>query len=114
MTLEMIPLVIGGLLGLVGLGLVADAWASDNVVAEERRKRTRRERSRFGEGLVGLGVIAMAAALIGRDTWRYTTLSVIAGAVLLLLGSFKNSAYIREIFVRGDRAKLMEGSRRIR
>jgi hypothetical protein len=115
MRLEMVPLVLGVLLGLIGLAVVFDAWAPDNIVVkEERRRRMRLERNRFGEALVGLGVIAMAAALIGRDTWRYTTLSVIAGAVLLLLGAFKNSAHIRDVFVRSDRPKIMEGSRRIR
>jgi len=111
----MIPLILGALLGLIGLGLVADAWAPDrNVVTEERRKRMRRERDRFGEALVGFGVMAMAAALIGRDTWRYSTVSVIAGSVLLLWGTFRNSSYIRDVFVRGDRPKMMEGPRRIR
>ena len=115
MRLETVPLVVGALLGLIGLALVFDAWAPDNIVVkEERRRRMRRERDRFGEALVGFGVIAMAAAFIGRDTWRYATVSVIAGAVLLLWGSLKNGAYIREVFARGDRQKLMEGSRRIR
>ncbi|HMC55880.1 MAG TPA: hypothetical protein VKH19_11945 [Gemmatimonadaceae bacterium] len=111
----MIPLVLGGLLGLIGLALVLDAWAPDNIVVkEERRRRMRRQRDRFGEALVGLGVVAMAAAFIGRDTWRYSTVTVIAGAVLLLWGAVKNSGYIREVFARGDRPKAMEGSRRIR
>lgn len=115
MKLELLPLVLGGLLGLVGLALVVDAWAPDNIVVPvERRQRMRRDRNRFGEAMVGFGVIAMAAAFVGRDTWRYSTVTVIAGAVLLLIGALRNSAYIREVFVRGDRAKLGEGSRRIR
>ena len=113
----MLPLVLGGLLGLVGLLLIFDAWAPDDIVASpERRSRPRRERDRFGEALVGLGVIAMAAAFVGRDTWRYTTVTVIAGAVLLLWGIKRSSPYIGEIFTRGDRKKpkLVEGPRRIR
>lgn len=102
-------------MGLIGLALVFDAWAPDrDLVRTERRRRVRRERNRFGEALVGFGVIAMAAAFIGRDTWRYSVVSVIAGAVLLLWGTFRNSAYIRDVFVRGDRPKVMEGPRRIR
>ena len=117
MRLEMLPLVLGGLLGLVGLLLIFDAWAPDDVVASpERRRRPRRGRDRFGEALVGLGVIAMAAAFVGRDTWRYTTVTVIAGAVLLLWGFKRSSSYIGEIFTRGDhkKPKLAEGPRRIR
>lgn len=113
----MLPLVLGGLLGLVGLLLIFDAWAPDDTVTTpERRRRPRRERDRFGEALVGLGVIAMAAAFVGRDTWRYTTVTVIAGALLLLWGIKRSSPYIREVFIRGDRKKpkLADGPRRIR
>lgn len=115
MRLEMLPLILGGLLGLIGLALIFDAWAPDDlVVPTERRRRPRRERNRFGETLVGLGVLAMAAAFVGRDTWRYGTVTVIAGAVLLLWGAKVNAPYIRAAFVRGDKPKLAEGSRRVR
>ena len=115
MTLEMIPLILGGLLGLLGLLLVFDAWAPDHiVVSEERRRRPRRARDCFGEAMVGLGVIAVAAALIGRDTWRYTTVAAIAAAVLLLFGSMRNARFIKDVFTRGDRPKLAPGSRRVR
>jgi uncharacterized membrane protein len=103
----MIPLILGGLLGLVGLALLVDAWTADSVVTQERRSRPRRERDRFGETLVGLGIICIAAALIGRDTWRYTTVVVIAGAVILLWGASRNRSYLRDVFVRGDRAKIV-------
>lgn len=112
MRLETLPLLLGGLLGLVGLALIFDAWADENVVRNERRRRPRRDRDRFGEGLVGLGILAMAAAFIGRDTWRYSIVTVIAGAVLLLWGIKRNSAYIRGVFVRNDRAKIVEWGHR--
>jgi uncharacterized membrane protein len=108
MRLEMLPLVLGGLLGLVGLALVVDAWSADSTVVQERRRRPRRERDRLGEALVGLGVIAMAAAFIGRDSWRYSTVTVIVGAVLLLWGAMRNGSYIRDVFIRGDRAKIID------
>ena len=122
MRLETIPLVIGALIGLIGIFLIIDAWAPDDLVSPERRQRPRRERDRFGEALVGLGVIAMAAAFIGRDTWRYSIVTVIAGSVLLLWGAKRNAQYLRGTFARGDRpkpkfaekAKFAEGSRRLR
>jgi hypothetical protein len=117
MRLETFPLLVGALIGLIGIGLIFDAWAPDDIVVpQERRHRLRRERDRWGEALVGLGVIAMAAAFIGRDTWRYSILTVIAGVVLLLWGIKRNGTYLREAFVRGDRAKpkIVEGARRIR
>src|SRR5688572_8389056 len=117
MRLETIPLILGVLIGLIGLALMLDAWVPDNVVIPvERRRRPRRERDRFGEALVGLGVLAMAAAFIGRDTWRYSTVTVIVGSALLLLGIWRSGRYLRDVFVRSDRAKpkVVEGSRRIR
>ena len=117
MRLETVPLVIGILIGVIALALIFDAWAPDNiVVSEERRRRQRRDRDRFGEALVGLGVLAMAAAFVGRDTWRYSTVTVIAGSVLLLWGAMRNARYIREVFARSDRPKpkLADGSRRVR
>lgn len=117
MRLETVPLILGVLLGLIGLALVLDAWVPDNlIVPEERRTRPRFARDRFGEALVGLGVLAMAAAFVGRDTWRYSIVAVIAGSVLLLWGVKRNGGYLRGAFARSDRPKpkLTEGSRRVR
>lgn len=115
MRLETLPLIVGGLIGLVGLALLFDAFVPDEIlITNERRRRPRRERNRFGEALVGLGVIAMAVAFMGRDTWRYSTVAVIAGTVLLLWGTQRNRGYLRGIFVRGDVTKPAEGSRRVR
>ena len=98
MRLETIPLILGVLIGLIGLGLVFDAWLKDDlIVSAERRRKPRRERNRFGEALVGLGIMAMGAAFIGRDTWKYSTITVIVGAVLLLWGAKLNSAYLRDL-----------------
>lgn len=109
MRLETIPLLIGGLIGLVGVLLLFDAWLADDTVNEERRRRPRRERDRMGEAFVGLGLIAMAAAFIGRDTWRYTTVAMIASAVLLLWGAKRNGGYLRGVFVKNDRsARIVE------
>jgi hypothetical protein len=125
MRLETLPLILGVLIGLIGIGLILDAWAPDNmIVPTERRRRPRRERDRWGEALVGLGVVAMAAAFIGRDTWRYSIVTVIAGAVLLLWGTKRNGGYLRDVFAKSDVPKVAvpkvavpkvaEGSRRIR
>jgi hypothetical protein len=95
MQLEWIPLIIGVFVGLVGLGLVFDAWTPDEIIVKrERRRRPRIERSRGGEAWIGLGVIGMAAAFIGRDTWRYTVVAAIAGTVLLLIGTVMSRKYL--------------------
>jgi ATP-dependent HslUV protease subunit HslV len=84
-------------------GLIFDAWTVDEIIVKrERRRRPRRERNRGGEAAIGLGVLGMAAAFIGRDTWPYTVVSVIAGSVLLLYGVFRNRAYLRDDHQRGS------------
>ena len=98
MPIEVIPLIAAGLVGLIGLGLVFDAWTPDEIIVKnERRRRPRIERSRGGEALIGLGVLCMAAAFAGRDTWRYSVVSVIAGTVLLLAGAFANRRYLGSV-----------------
>lgn len=111
MRLETLPLILGALLGLLGLALVFDAWVPDNVIVpQERRKRPRRDRDRWGEALVGLGALAMAATFVGRDTWRYSIIAAIAGALLLLWGAKRSSGYIKGLFTNRTRATpVVEG-----
>jgi hypothetical protein len=97
--LEIIPLIVGALLGLLGLGLLADAWIPENVAPfRERRRRARAERSLGGEAMIGLGVLCMAVAVISRDTWDYVNVAIIVGGALLLVGALKNRRYLRERF----------------
>lgn len=94
MRLELVPLIVGILVGLLGLGLVFDAWTPDEIVVKrERRRRPRVERSRGGEAFIGLGVLAMAGAFIGRDSWNYTVVCAIAGTAMLLIGAVMNRKY---------------------
>lgn len=98
MRIELLPLILAGLVALVGLGLLADAWLpEDYYVTHERRRRRRTERHRGGEGLVGGGVLALAAALAGRDSWRYSTVAILLGVLLLTLGAGLNRRYLREL-----------------
>lgn len=41
----------------------------------------------------------MAAALIGRDTWRWGTVSVLAGSSLLIIGAIMNRKYLKEVLL---------------
>ena len=98
MPIEVIPLIAAALVALIGLGLVFDAWTPDEIIVRnERRRRPRIERSRGGEALIGLGVLCMAAAFAGRDTWKYSVVAVIAGTALLLLGAFGNRHYLAAV-----------------
>ena len=98
MRIELLPLILAAVVALVGLGLLADAWLpEDYYVTHERRRRRRTERHRIGEALVGGGVLALAAALAGRDSWRYSTVAIIVGVLLLTVGAGLNWRYLREL-----------------
>ena len=98
MRLEQVPLFIGVIVAILGLGLVLDAQLPEGFShSRERRRRERTERNRPGETLMGLGVIALAAALIGSDEWRFGTLAVLAGLLLLGTGAWLNREYLREL-----------------
>ncbi|GAC1650566.1 MAG: hypothetical protein NVS4B3_09550 [Gemmatimonadaceae bacterium] len=97
MRVELIPVILGAIVLLAGLGIVWDAWQPETIVlTRERRRRERAERHRPGQALLGVGAAAMGAALMGRDGWRYATLAVIVGAVALLVGAILNRRYLAE------------------
>ncbi|MDQ6829075.1 MAG: hypothetical protein M3081_09445 [Gemmatimonadota bacterium] len=99
MKLEYLPVILGGLMVLIGLALLADAFMPEGAGRiAERRRRARPERHRFGEAMLGGGIIATGAALIGRDTWRFTNLTLIIAMILFLLGLVLNYKYLRGRF----------------
>lgn len=100
MRVETFPLILGIVVALLGIGIIFDAWTPDaSTVAQERRRRPRIERHRNGEALIGFGVLALGAAFIGRDSWSYSVLVVIIGAVFLVVGAVLNGHYLRALFV---------------
>lgn len=100
MRVEVIPLILGVIVALVGLAILADAWIPESFsIGKERRRRVRTERSIAGEACIGLAILCMAAALIGRDTWRYGTVAVLAGSLLFLIGVYLNRTYLRDRIV---------------
>ena len=108
MRIETIPLILGILVALIGLGLLADAWIPEDAAPfRERRRRARTERNLAGEAMIGLGVLCLAAVLISRDTWDYVNVAIIAGGVLLLLGTWLNRRFLRDRIV--NRGALRRG-----
>lgn len=97
MRLEYVPIIIGAVIALGGLALMADAWMPDSTPrVEERRRRQRAERHRGGEAVIGLGIVALGAAIIGRDEWRGSLWAVGVGGLLLMIGALMNRTYLRE------------------
>ena len=102
MTLEQFPILL-------------DAWQAGGVAPlRERRRRTRAVPHKAGQSLVAIGTLCMAAALIGRDTWRWGTISVLAGVALLIIGAIMNRKYLKEVLLFRGAARRGEGDKNSR
>ena len=115
MKLEQFPIILGIIVALIGLTIALDAWQAGGVAPlRERRRRTRAVPHKVGQTLVALGTLCMAAALIGRDTWRWGTISVLAGSVLLIIGAIMNRQYLKEVLFFRGAARRGEGDKNSR
>jgi hypothetical protein len=100
MRLEYVPVVLGVLVLLLAAGVIYDALSPEaKRPFRERRRRRRAELDKPGEWMVALGMICLGAALIGNELWRWTTIAVISGIVLLILGALMNRTYLREMLM---------------
>ena len=100
MTLEQLPILLGVLIALIGVAIALDAWQAGGVAPlRERRRRARAVPHKAGQTLVALGTLCMAAALMGRDTWRWATIAVLAGSALLIIGALMNRQYLKEVLL---------------
>ena len=100
MRLEFLPVVLGVLVLLVAAGIIYDAVSPEEKRPfRERRRRQRAELDKPGDWMVALGMICLGASLIGNELWRWTTIAVISGVVLLVLGAIMNRTYLREMLM---------------
>ena len=96
--LELLPLILGALVALAGIGLALDAYLPDSAPrVDERRRRQRTERDRTGEAWIGVGLVAVSAALLGRDVWAWGNVAVLAGVACLGYGVWRNRTYLHEL-----------------
>jgi hypothetical protein len=110
MRLEQLPILLGVLVALIGLTILLDAWQAGGVAPlRERRRRTRAVPHKAGQSLVAIGTLCMAAALMGRDTWRWSTISVLAGSALLIIGAIMNRQYLKEVLLFRGAARRGQG-----
>lgn len=100
MRAEHIPVIVGALICLIGIAICFDAMQPHLILPRrERRRRVRTETNQTGQILVGLGVICLGAALMGRDTWKLGTVVVFAGIALLIAGAVMNREYLKEMML---------------
>jgi hypothetical protein len=98
--LEQFPIVLGVLVCLIALAIAYDSMSPEaKRPFRERRRRRRAELNRGGELMVALGTASMGAALIGRDSWRWGTVAVFAGAALLIAGAVANRQLLKEMLL---------------
>lgn len=96
MRLEHIPLILGLLFVVAGVALIADALIREQpLMMTDRRKRSRAPRHRGGQVAIGVGTLFVAAALFGRDGWRYGTVAVLLGVVAFATGVWLNWGYVK-------------------
>lgn len=100
MRLEQLPIVLGVLVLLIAIAIAYDAFSpEERRPFKERRRRQRAELNRTGEMLVALGTASMAAALMGRDSWRWQNIAVLAGVGLLIAGASLNRDFLKELLL---------------
>ncbi len=113
MRLEQFPIVVGVLVCLLAAGIIYDAVSPEQARPfKERRRRQRAELNSVGEWFVALGMASLGASLIGRDTWRWGTVTILTGVALLVVGGFMNRGYLKEMLLfrgKARRAEEMEG-----
>src|SRR5439155_22506147 len=93
---------------------IARRQASAVARSRARRRRRRSMPQRAGQTLVALGTFCIAASLLAPDTWRYGTLSVLAGSSRLVIGSIMNRAYLKEVLLFRGAARRGEGEKNSR
>ena len=103
MKLEQFPILLGVIVLLIALAIGYDSMSpEERRPFKERRRRKRADLNRGGELLVAMGTASMAAALIGRDSWRWGTIAVFIGVALLVSGAALNRPFLKELlFFRG-------------
>jgi hypothetical protein len=109
MRLEQLPILIGVLIALLGLTILLDAWQAGGSRRLRGVAGAPGRRSKAGQSLVALGTLCMAAALMGRDTWRWGTIAVLAGITRLLIGAVLNRTYLKEVLLFRGAARRGQG-----
>ncbi|MEO7501001.1 MAG: hypothetical protein ABIW94_00050 [Gemmatimonadaceae bacterium] len=100
MKLEQFPIIMGVIVLLVALAIAYDSMSpEESRPFRERRRRQRADLNRTGELFVALGTACVAAALIGRDNWRWGNIAVFTGVALLIVGAVFNRQFLRELLL---------------
>ncbi len=110
MKLEQFPIVLGIIVFLIAVAIAYDSMSPEaGRPFRERRRRQRAELNRTGELFVALSAVCFAAALIGREYWRWGTIAMFAAVALLMVGGAFNRDFLRELLLfRGASRRAVE------
>ena len=98
MSVYEVPVLLGAVVILMGLGIIWDSWGPQTIgPMRDRRRRRRATIDLKGEFVAGVGIVLLGAALIGSD-WRFETVTILAGALCILVGALRNRKYFLEVF----------------
>lgn len=110
MEIELVPVIIGSIICLVGIGICFVAFQPEALrPVRERRRRVRAEPHQVGELLLGIGTLCMGAALMGRDTWRYSNVVVFTGIAFIIVGGVMNRDFLKELILFRGAARRSDG-----
>lgn len=110
MRIELLPLFLGILVALTGGVMILDGTGDpERGPMRERRRRIRASIDRRGEVMVGIGTFLLGIALVGRDSWRFGTLSVLVGTLLVIWGAIRNRHYFADFFFFRGAARRRRG-----
>jgi hypothetical protein len=98
--LEQFPIILGVIVFLIAVAIAYDSMSPEaGRPFRERRRRQRAELNRTGELFVALGAASFAAALVGREYWRWGTIAMFVAIALLIVGGALNRDFLREVLL---------------
>lgn len=95
--MEVIPFLGGLLAAIAGGALVADAALIDEPFGTERRKTSRPQRNRLGQGCLGGSLVCTALVLLSGGSSPFAVGATFVGIALLVAGVALNWHYLLDL-----------------
>lgn len=107
--MEVLPFIGGLVAAVVGGALVADAALRDEPFGVERRRETRPERNRVGQGCLGGSLVCTALVLLSGGGSPFSVAATFIGIALVTAGVVLNWRYLVDLVI-GPSSRLQAKS----